>query len=912
MIYSSTQSCEDEQRRHQVRRSDFNGLDYLEVSDDQLTLTVFFLGHAPAELQRRPKEIPAAHDERLRRSVRIEGGRRVRDIRVVAVELCDQPDPELDDCLIVTVDKPGDFCTYRLCLVALDERGRPTGKPFPNFDPRYACLDFSFKVNYSSDLDCATDDACPPEAVAGPDINYLARDYASFRQLILDRLSVIMPEWRERHVPDVGIALVEVLAYTGDYLSYYQDAVATEAYLDTARRRVSVRRHARLVDYLMHEGSNARAWLHLEVEDDLKLDPDDVTFSTGLGAAATGVIVGEDDLRQLPGDSYELFAPLVNRPPRPYRAVWQQEFQRWTIEAGVPAKLIQLYEGHNAIRFYTWGDGECCLPRGATSATLVDGRAVEQTPDDPQQKPPQAPVAAVAAPPAPVYAYERQLAALKVGDYLLFEEVIGPTTGNPADADPAHRHVVRLTKVEPAVDELYHQPVVEIVWDAADALPFPLCLSTSAAPPECGPLVDISLARGNLILVDHGRPVRDEDLGCVPVAETEAECDCGRLGDARYVPGRFRPRLRRGPLTHSRPLPENAPAARLLAQDPRLAAPAIRLVAFPDPGCKPDGRRGEAPLPLPAALWDARPDLLSSAYGSLHFVAELDEEGRAVLRFGDGNTGYRPDANSRFVADYRVGNGPAGNVGAGAIAHVVYRLKRPSGIRLVRNPLPAAGGVAPEPISQVKLLAPTAFRRRLERAVTAEDYAAIVMRDFPNEVQRAAATLRWMGSWYEVLLAIDARGRAEADQTLLDRIAAHLERYRRAGHDLAVDPARQVSLDVALQVNVRPGFPRGHVKAALLDVFSSRNRRDGRPGYFHPDRLSFGQGIYLSHLVAAAQAVPGVESVDVKRLERLYEGPNGEVAAGVLSLHPLEVARLDNDPNFPENGLLTLEMRGGR
>ena len=67
-----------------------------------------------------------------------------------------------------------------------------------------------------------------------------------------------MPDWTERHVPDLGVALVEVLAYTGDYLSYYQDAVATEAYLQTARNRVSVRRHARLTGYRLHEGCHAR------------------------------------------------------------------------------------------------------------------------------------------------------------------------------------------------------------------------------------------------------------------------------------------------------------------------------------------------------------------------------------------------------------------------------------------------------------------------------------------------------------------------------------------------------------------------------------------------------------------------------------------------------------------------------
>src|SRR5204862_2931344 len=99
---------------------------------------------------------------------------------------------------------------------------------------------------------------------ADPELDYLAKDYASFRQLMLDRIATIMPTWQERNPADLGIALVELLAYAGDQLSYFQDAVATEAYLSTARRRVSVRRHARLLDYRLHEGCNARAWVFFE------------------------------------------------------------------------------------------------------------------------------------------------------------------------------------------------------------------------------------------------------------------------------------------------------------------------------------------------------------------------------------------------------------------------------------------------------------------------------------------------------------------------------------------------------------------------------------------------------------------------------------------------------------------------
>jgi hypothetical protein len=129
---------------------------------------------------------------------------------------------------------------------------------------------------------------------------------------------------------------------------------------------------------------------------------------------------------------------------------------------------------------------------------------------------------------------------------------------------------------------------------------------------------------------------------------------------------------------------------------------------------------------------------------------------------------------------------------------------------------------------------------------------------------------------------------------------------------LVVKSAHRVPLDIELVICVLPSYLRGHVKATLLDVFSNRMLPDGRLGFFHPDNLTFGEGIYLSKLVAAAQAVTGVESVMVNKLERLFEGPNGEIGSGVLPLGPLEIARLDNDPSFPENGRLVVDVRGGR
>src|SRR5205814_989748 len=126
--------------------------------------------------------------------------------------------------------------------------------------------------------------------------------------------------------------------------------------------------------------------------------------------------------------------------------------------------------------------------------------------------------------------------------------------------------------------------------------------------------------------------------------------------------------------------------------------------------------------------WLPQRDLLGSDRFAAEFVVESEEDGRAQLRFGDGVSGRQPAGE--LTATYRVGNGPAGNIGAGAIAHVVTNLQ---GVA-ARNPLPAQGGVAPEPIEQVRLHAPQAFRTQ-ERAVTEADYAAVAERH--PEVQKA-------------------------------------------------------------------------------------------------------------------------------------------------------------------------------
>jgi hypothetical protein len=149
------------------------------------------------------------------------------------------------------------------------------------------------------------------------------------------------------------------------------------------------------------------------------------------------------------------------------------------------------------------------------------------------------------------------------------------------------------------------------------------------------------------------------------------------------------------------------------------------------------------------------------------------------------------------------------------------------------------------------------------------------------------------------------------DNDFRQEMAGFLERYRLAGYDVEIAGAVYVPLDMAMMVCVKPGYFRANVKEALLDAFSNREFPDGRRGFFHPDNFTFGQPVYLSALYETAMSVAGVASVEVTRFQRWGKLANHELDHAVLTPGEFEIARLDNDRNFPENGKLEFTMGGG-
>jgi Baseplate J-like protein len=820
-----------------------NGIDYLEVVDSE----------APSEdLRQRLIDLTFIRADGILNggvplltpdNFRITGGSRVRNVHVTKVGLPPLNPPPPPFTLRLTLDHYGDFSVYELFV----QLGELNFEPLPNMDRMLSSIPFHFKVECPSDFDC--EDPGPPGHARdfGPPINYLAKDYATFRRLMLDRMAATVPAWSERNAGDLGVTLVELLAHAADQTSYFQDAVHTEAFFGRARLRPSVLRHARLLNYTASEGCNARVAVAL-------VAALDKTGVAPIFPAGTRLLTRPPGV---PG----IIPPVIK--PEPEQL--EQMINGGSIVFETLDPVSSLKVARNAMQLHDWGDDACCLLAGSTSAWLVGTKAA---------------------------------LGLVRGDLVIFEERI-PFGGSADDPpDPAHRQAVRLA-ADPIdlFDPVMNVAIVRIDWHEEDALAFPLTLADQGGKPG-------AVAIGNVVLADEGRSI---DHGLDP-GDAAAGADAIAVGNAQQTgllpddgPGtRLRYRLDAERLVYAPPYH---------ADDSHEAA--ARIALMPDAGAAV----AQVLLTGDGESWAATPDLLASDRFAPAIKVEPTDQGGGYALFGDGNAGRLPTAGARFTARIRHGGGSRGNVGPDAIGHIVTAEK--SLIAAVRNPVAAGGGLDPEPVAAIRIAAPHAFQRQ-RRAVTAADYVAAAQEH--DDVQRAQATRRWTGSWTTIFLAIDRYGGREVDDAFETSLRAHLASRRLAGHDLEVVPPHFVPLDIILYVCVCGDHYPGDVERDLLTVFSSGYTPDGRPAFFHPDNFTFGDNVMLSRIIARGMAVEGVKWIGTKdaggrilgRFGRLDEPAVDYQDDGEIPIAADEVARMDNDPSFPDFGRIRFIMAGGR
>ncbi|WP_347263678.1 hypothetical protein [Nitrobacter sp.] len=132
-------------------------------------------------------------------------------------------------------------------------------------------------------------------------IRYRIGTFATFRETMLEAIFTRpgLAALTSRDSEDYAITLIELFAAVGDVLTFYNERIANELYLRTARERDSVRRQTRLIGYRMRPGLAAQTLL------EFGLDPGAETrIRKGLKVMS---IPGQDERPQ----TFETIEPII-------------------------------------------------------------------------------------------------------------------------------------------------------------------------------------------------------------------------------------------------------------------------------------------------------------------------------------------------------------------------------------------------------------------------------------------------------------------------------------------------------------------------------------------------------------------------------------------------------------------------
>jgi hypothetical protein len=258
-------------------------------------------------------------------------------------------------------------------------------------------------------------------------------------------------------------------------------------------------------------------------------------------------------------------------------------------------------------------------------------------------------------------------------------------------------------------------------------------------------------------------------------------------------------------------------------------------------------------------LWHETDSLVLLQPDSRAYVTETGDDDKTTIVFGDGQHGARlPTGPENVNAVYRSGMGKPGNVAATKISMLATR---PLGVKGVVNPLAATGGADRESRDQARSNAPLAVMA-LDRLVSVSDYADFA-RTFAG-IGKASA-VRLPGVHRDLVhLTIAGAGDIPIDKN------SDLYRNLRLALSQNGDPYQPFRLDLrepmllVISANVRllPDYHWESVVPQIRGVLLST---------FGFERRELGQDVWLSEVIGAIQAVPGVEYVDVDLLDSISE-----------------------------------------
>ncbi|HEX3765597.1 MAG TPA: baseplate J/gp47 family protein [Kofleriaceae bacterium] len=635
-------------------------------------------------------------------------------------------------------------------------------------------------------------------------LDYATRDYDGFVQLLVSVIDRQDTPWTERAAADVGIMVVELVAYELDRLAYAGDRVAEESFLPTARRRESARRHAALADYPLDRGNATRGfqWFQLAAGQQLALParasvaaPDDpahpdaarlfaetlepvrldarrnwfvLAHSVAAGARALRLAAADGslpDLRALGlSAGMKLIVgkpPVPGLPPTPAEGPLQLAAGETVTVARVMRHGVELAQPLQS----TWPggpDGAWVLGnvvevrRGTTSAWTQVGRG------------------------------GAALGEIASDDFLRYRiDVVRRLRAEVEDARPAWIGradlVARWTDACQAVTDVHAllqriDPAAYNVGDPAQRAQLELLDAPLVAAAETFRQLLAAVGR------DHPDELAASDRVAVP-GQT-LELDTGTEQPVLWM------------------RPDGGPPART-----ETLAVAVGVAGG-------------------WTRWIEQPDLLRSQPDDPDYVVEIDGNDRVTLRFGDGVSGAALPASCQVMARWVTGDNRGDDIRGGALAASESAGAQPFPILATSNPLPTAGGAAPEPLDGV------AARVAQNLAVPAVPVTRRDYQDLLGELGGIAESVVAVAHGAIDIVIRPAAGVAAAQ--LLDRVRAWLDANRLAGTTVTVRLARELAIDIAVVVDVHPDVSADdlfyRVQRALVAAFDDSDPEAERLG----------------------------------------------------------------------------------
>ena len=285
----------------------------------------------------------------------------------------------------------------------------------------------------------------------------------------------------------------------------------------------------------------------------------------------------------------------------------------------------------------------------------------------------------------------------------------------------------------------------------------------------------------------------------------------------------------------------------------------------------PSGSLSTLEVTVNGAAWTEEPTLYAQPSSAQVFEVINLTSGTAVVEFGDGDEGATlPTGQNNFIANYRVGNGAAGNVAGGSITTLV---DRPVGVSGVTNPSPATGGQDPQTVDGIRRYAPLSVQT-LGRAVSITDY------------QNFASTFAGIAKAYALwipngvnrgvfLTVAGANGASLTGSLTLTNLVNALRSYGTPNIAIHAQSFYETVFRLSASIAYDPAYDPDAVNAAILTLLTST--------YSFANR-TFGQGVSSDEIAALLQGVSGVVAVNVTRVKAIATSAAGDLGGAAFSV----------------------------